>query len=120
MAYNYQNRQPQSYWQGPNQNIPIPQVRPVSSFEEVRAMPIDFDGSIFYFSDMANKRIYTKQIGADGSPLIYLYEYKEIQPTGSNYVTKEELDNKLKSFYEALTSSNNSEQVEQKKPVFEF
>jgi hypothetical protein len=34
--------------------------RPVSSFEEARAMTIDFDGSTFFFPDLANKRIYTK------------------------------------------------------------
>jgi hypothetical protein len=34
--------------------------RPVSSLEEARASMIDFDGSIFYFPDVANKRIYTK------------------------------------------------------------
>ena len=43
----------------------IPQVtflkgRPVASFEEARAMSIDFDGSTFFFPDLANKRIYTK------------------------------------------------------------
>jgi hypothetical protein len=40
--------------------------RPVASIEEVRALPIDFDGSIFYFPDMSNNRIYTKQIGLNG------------------------------------------------------
>jgi hypothetical protein len=34
--------------------------RLVSSIEEARATSIDFDGSIFYFPDLANKRIYTK------------------------------------------------------------
>jgi hypothetical protein len=42
-------------------------IRPVSSIEEVRAASIDFDGSVFYFSDLANKRIYTKQINLDGT-----------------------------------------------------
>ena len=41
--------------------------RPVASIEEARASIIDFDGSIFYFPDLANKRIYTKQINMDGS-----------------------------------------------------
>ena len=35
---------------------------PVSSLEEVKATSIDFDGSIFYFPDIANKRIYTKTV----------------------------------------------------------
>jgi hypothetical protein len=34
--------------------------RPVSSIEEARATTVDFDGTIFYFPDLANKRIYTK------------------------------------------------------------
>ncbi|MBR2506717.1 MAG: hypothetical protein IKB70_07355 [Bacilli bacterium] len=34
--------------------------RPVSSVDEVRATVVDFDGSVFYFPDIANKRIYTK------------------------------------------------------------
>lgn len=73
--------------------------RPVSSFEEAKALSIDFDGSIFYFPDMANKRIYTKQINMDGTANINVYELgqipeeKPIISTSSldNYVTKEEL-----------------------------
>lgn len=42
-------------------------VRPVSSIDEVRAASIDFDGSVFYFPDLANKKIYTKQINMDGT-----------------------------------------------------
>lgn len=29
--------------------------RPVSSIDEARASTIDFDGSVFYFPDLANK-----------------------------------------------------------------
>jgi hypothetical protein len=32
----------------------------VSSFEEAKASSIDFDGTIFFFPDVANKKIYTK------------------------------------------------------------
>ena len=35
--------------------------RPVASLDEVRAIPVDFDGSVFYFPDLANGKIYTKQ-----------------------------------------------------------
>ena len=52
--------------------------RPVSSFEEARASMVDFDGSVFYFPDLANRRIYTKQINMDGTALINVYELKEI------------------------------------------
>ena len=41
-------------------NFPILKGRPVASLEEARAMSIDFDGSVFFFPDLANKKIYTK------------------------------------------------------------
>jgi hypothetical protein len=72
--------------------------RPVSSVEEARAMPIDFDGSIFYFPDLANKRIYTKQINMDGTSTILMYELKEIpieQPITDNYITRAEFENTI-------------------------
>ena len=53
--------------------------RPVSSLEEARATIIDFDGSIFYFPDLANRRIYTKQINLDGTATLNVYEFKEFQ-----------------------------------------
>lgn len=79
-------------------------IRPVSSIEEVRAASIDFDGSVFYFSDLANKRIYTKQINLDGTALINMYELKEIpvmeQPIvdASNFVTRSEFEEVMNRF----------------------
>ena len=35
--------------------------RPVSSYDEAKASMIDLDGSLFVFTDVANKKIYTKQ-----------------------------------------------------------
>ena len=57
---------PQTYYQQP---IRIPGLKgyPVSSLEEARAAVVDFDGSIFIFPDIVNKRIYTKQINIDGT-----------------------------------------------------
>ena len=71
--------------------------RPVSSLEEARAQSIDFDGSVFYFPDLANKRIYTKQINLDGTASLNMYELKEIPVTSSvvnnaNYITREEFE----------------------------
>lgn len=74
---------------------PLPQVRPVSSIEEVKACPIDFDGSVFYFADVANKRIYTKQINIDGTVAINLYELKvptQADQMASSYVTRQEFE----------------------------
>lgn len=83
--------------------------RPVSSLEEARAAAVDFDGSIFYFPDLASNKIYTKQINVDGTASLKMYEFKEI-PTVEQvtYVTKEEFDNTLNEIKSRLTQINNS------------
>lgn len=55
--------------------------RLVTCLDEAKASMIDLDGSIFVFPDYANGKIYTKQIGMDGSPIFTVYE-KSVQ--GSN------------------------------------
>lgn len=78
--------------------------RPVTSLDEVRAASIEFDGSIFYFPDLANHCIYTKQINRDGTASINLYELKQIPVNNiqqqnfnsSMYVTREEFENAIK------------------------
>lgn len=80
MYNNYTAAQPQ---QNPYQsymvNRPIYQQalglkgRPVASIEEARASIIDFDGSTFYFPDLTNQRIYTKQINMDGTVSLNVY-----------------------------------------------
>ena len=85
--------------------------RPISSLEEVRAASIDFDGSIFYFPDLANKRIYTKQINMDGTATLNMYEFKEMKneitesivlQSTENFVTKDELQQVLAEFRQSL------------------
>lgn len=66
--------------------------RPVASIEEARASIIDFDGSIFFFPDLANKRIYTKQINLDGTATLNVYELKTIPIEHENFVTREEFE----------------------------
>lgn len=79
--------------------------RPVSSIEEVRAIAIDYDGSIFFFPDLPNRKIYTKQINMDGTAAINMYELKEIPQEGtSNFVTREEFDKALVELQTALSS----------------
>jgi hypothetical protein len=82
----------------------------------VKAASIDFDGSVFYFSDLANKRIYTKQINLDGTAQINMYELKEIPmaepPVAvdtSNFITRgefEEVINRLKNYLMPLPVEN--------------
>ena len=110
---NYQQNIP--YYQQPQNNLrqPQPQMtyqtpylkgRLVSSLEEARAAGIDFDGSIFYFPDLANRKIYTKQINLDGTATLNMYELKDFpieNPTDvSAYITRDEFDaaiNKLRA-----------------------
>ena len=82
--------------------------RPVSSLEEARAQSIDFDGSVFYFPDLANKRIYTKQINLDGTASLNMYELKEIPVAPSagnnaNYITREEFEQVISELQATLT-----------------
>ena len=65
--------QQQSYNSVPQQQIYL-KGRPVASIDEARASMIDFDGSVFYFPDLANNRIYTKQINLDGTSTLRIYE----------------------------------------------
>lgn len=106
--YGYYNTQPQNYYQRTS-GIQSPQMllkgRPVSSIEEVKAQPIDFDGSIFLFPDIANKRIYTKQVGLDGSAILQLYELKEMpfqEPISNDFVTRSEFNEVISQLKQAL------------------
>ncbi len=47
--------------------------RPVSNYEEANERMIELDGTVFVFPDYAHKKIYTKQISIDGSPIINSY-----------------------------------------------
>lgn len=94
--------------------------RPVSSMEEARVMGIDFDGSVFYFPDLANKRIYTKQINQDGTATLSIYELKNEPLVNNNnniYVTKEEFDDAIKKLRESLTPSSIGESQPQPQSI---
>ena len=76
--------------------------RPVSSLEEARATIIDFDGSIFIFPDVANKRIYTKQINLDGTASLNMYTLAEIPKAEDQYITRIEFNQTLEEIKNAL------------------
>lgn len=86
--------------------------RPVSSFEEARAATIDFDGSIYIFTDIGNKKIYTKQINVDGTATLNTYSLVEDNPkaeepkesTQPEYVTREEFNQVLSQIQAQLTT----------------
>lgn len=77
--------QPQNYIKG----------RPVVSLEEARAAQIDLDGSLFVFTDIGNKKIYTKQINLDGTATLNTYSLVDNATPTESYVTKAELDNAI-------------------------
>ena len=111
--YNYYPQQTQVTQQQPMYQMPTYRQAPlsvglkgrlVSSLEEARATSIDFDGSVFYFPDLANKRIYTKQINIDGTASLYVYELRETPiekdvgsfvPSVEKFVTREEFEQVL-------------------------
>lgn len=111
--YNYYQQQPGSVSPiNPRPNILPPQSfgglkgHPVSSLEEVKASSIDFDGSIFYFPDIANKRIYTKTVGMDGVALLNMYELKPLptEPIEGDFITRTEFDQALARISELLAT----------------
>lgn len=105
--------QPQ-YQQRPQQPQPMPmeqsQVlpqnylkgRPVVSIEEARAAQIDLDGSLHIFTDVGNKKIYTKQINLDGTATLNVYQLIEDTTTPA-YITREEFDKAIQSLRAELT-----------------
>ena len=134
MAVNYPYYSPQVQYpymaqQAPPQRIPYveqPQIgikgRPVSSVEEVKAISIDFDGSVFFFPDLANQKIYTKQINLDGTSTINIYS---LENNGTNqipqYVTKEELELALSQLKQEIAPPQNAAaQQNNSKPKLDF
>ncbi len=82
--------------------------RPVSSLDEARASTIDFDGSVFYFPDFANKCIYTKQINMDGTATLLMYELKEVPVDQPAFVTREEFENTIAQLKNLLATAQPS------------
>ena len=92
---------------------PFLKGRLVSSIEEARAQTIDFDGSVFYFPDLANHKIYTKQINLDGTSTLNMYELKEIPMqvpvANQDYVTREEFEEALNPIKQILAAANQTQ-----------
>lgn len=105
-------QQPNNYSYFLQQSVarsPYLKGRFVSSLEEVRAANIDFDGSIFYFPDIANNKIYTKQINLDGTASLNMYELKELinpteNPKNDAYITREEFQAAIEALRADLPS----------------
>lgn len=96
--------------------IPILKGHPVSSLEEVKATSIDFDGSIFYFPDIANKRIYTKAIDLNGIASLNMYELKPLPPEGplsGDYITRQEFEQVINQLVNSIPKVDQESQPKQ-------
>ena len=97
--------------------------------EEARATSIDFDGSVFYFPDLANKRINTKQINMDGTASLYVYELRETHieneasgfvPSVEKFVTREEIERVLAELRQKPTEPAAPAKPKEKVEVMSF
>ena len=118
-AYYYPNQLQQSYaprqvpYEMPQQNLL--KGRFVSSVDEVRAAQVDFDGSIFIFPDMANKKIYTKQIDLNGNVKLEEYDWVPIEKTAAvgDFVTKQEFEETMAKVKEAISQATQPQVTKQ-------
>lgn len=93
--------------------------RPVTSLDEVRAANIDFDGSLFIFPDIANKKIYTKQINLDGTATLNQYELAPTPaPDKPTYITREEFESALNEFKAQFGEKEVASKKKETIPVF--
>ena len=81
--------------------------RPVLSIEEAQASQIDLDGSVHVFTDIGNKKIYTKQFNMDGTATLKTYILMEDNESATTelknqFVTKEEFNQLLFQFQNFL------------------
>ena len=93
---------------------------PVSSLEEAKASSIDFDGTIFFFPDIANKKIYTKQVGLDGIAQLNMYELKPLpaEPSLGDYITRSEFNQTLEALIQKIQPKESEEKPSTYKEVF--
>ena len=124
MNYMYSNMQQQMVRPAyPSSGLYSNRIRPVSSLEEARASVIDFDGSVFYFPDAANKKIYTKQINLDGTSLLNMYVLQEIPTTpqpeqlADTYVSKDEFQQTISLLLGEINKMKGEQNHNDRKPT---
>ena len=92
----------QQFQQMPQQPMMGLKGRVVSSIDEVRATPVDMDGSETYFPHPASNSIFTKSIDMNGNQVIRKYALDN--DVGGQDVNVNDLDKRVKSLEEILES----------------
>lgn len=96
----------QQFPQMPQQPLGL-KGRLVSSIEEVRAIPVDMDGSETYFPHPASNSIFTKSIDMNGNQVIRRYVLEQ-DSSGTQDVTEvmqsniEDMEKRIKTLEEIL------------------
>lgn len=115
--YNQMFQQQEMMQQQVPQQMQMIKGRPVSSLEEARASMIDLDGSMYVFTDVANKRIYTKQILLDGTSELKTYvleEQKQSQTNiNSSYVLQQDFEEAINILTEQINKLKGEKEDEQ-------
>lgn len=117
--YNQMFPQQEMMQQQVPQQMQMIKGRPVSSLEEARASMIDLDGSMYVFTDVANKRIYTKQILLDGTAELKTYvleEQKQVQAqtnTNSSYVLQQDFEEAIEILTKQINKLKGESEDEQ-------
>ncbi len=99
----------QQFQQVPQQQTQWLKGRIVSSLDEVRAIPVDMDGSETYFPCPAENGIFTKSIDMNGNQIIHKYILDK--PNNKNDITMTNLDKRVKyleEMLEGLTGGNST------------
>lgn len=86
--------------------------RPVLSIDEAKASSIDLDGSLHVFTDIGNKKIYTKQLNLDGTATLNTYVLVEEDASAAppEFVTKAEFELALGQIQTMLNNLNTKEE----------
>ena len=90
----------QQFPQMPQQQMLGLKGRLVSSIEEVKATPVDMDGSETYFPHPASNSIFTKSIDMNGNPVVRRYVLDT--SNNSKEVNINDLANRVKSLEDML------------------
>ena len=98
--------------------------RPVGSIDEARASMIDFDGTTFYFPDLAKKCIYTKKINLDGTSSLETYQLVETPAPASvatgDYVTNDVFNKTIQELVNRIESMKGATNNDAKQPNEQF